>query len=40
VCGKEPEARILTPKLVRPSASEVDHNPRAGSARLRAAVRT
>ncbi len=40
VCGKEPEARILTPKPVRPSASEVDHNPRAGSARLRAAVRT
>ena len=39
VCGKEPEARILTPKPVRPSASEVDHNPRAGSARLRAAVR-
>jgi 16S rRNA (cytosine1402-N4)-methyltransferase len=40
VCGKEPEARILTPKLVRPSAAEVDRNPRAGSARLRAAVRT
>ena len=38
--GKEPEARILTPQLVRPSAHEVDHNPRAGSARLRAAVRT
>jgi 16S rRNA (cytosine1402-N4)-methyltransferase len=40
VCGKEPEARVLTPKPVRPSASEVDHNPRASSARLRAAVRT
>jgi 16S rRNA (cytosine1402-N4)-methyltransferase len=40
VCGKEPEARILTPKPVRPSVDEVDHNPRAGSARLRAAVRT
>ena len=40
VCGKEPEARVLTPKPIRPSASEVDHNPRAGSARLRAAVRT
>jgi 16S rRNA (cytosine1402-N4)-methyltransferase len=40
VCGKEPEARLLTTKAVRPSASEVDHNPRAGSARLRAAVRT
>jgi 16S rRNA (cytosine1402-N4)-methyltransferase len=40
VCGKEPEARILTPKPVRPTAAEVDRNPRAGSARLRAAVRT
>jgi 16S rRNA (cytosine1402-N4)-methyltransferase len=40
VCGKQPEARILTPKPVRPSAGEVDRNPRAGSARLRAAVRT
>jgi 16S rRNA (cytosine1402-N4)-methyltransferase len=40
VCGKEPEARVLTPRPIRPSASEVDHNPRAGSARLRAAVRT
>ena len=40
VCGKEPEARLLTTKPVRPSASEVDHNPRASSARLRAAVRT
>jgi 16S rRNA (cytosine1402-N4)-methyltransferase len=39
VCGKDPEARILTPKPVRPSAREVDLNPRAGSARLRAAVR-
>ena len=39
VCGHEPELRILTPKLVRPSVSEVDHNPRASSARLRAAVK-
>ena len=39
VCGHEPEFRILTPKLVRPSVSEVDHNPRASSARLRAAVK-
>ena len=39
VCGHEPELRILTPKVVRPSAEEVDLNPRAGSARLRAAVK-
>jgi 16S rRNA (cytosine1402-N4)-methyltransferase len=39
VCGREPEARILTPKPVRPSALESDRNPRASSARLRAAVR-
>jgi len=39
VCGHEPELRILTPKLVRPSVSEIDHNPRASSARLRAALK-
>jgi 16S rRNA (cytosine1402-N4)-methyltransferase len=39
VCGREPEARVLTPKPVRPSAHEIDLNPRASSARLRAAVR-
>ncbi len=39
VCGHEPEVRILTPKPVRPSAHEIDVNPRAGSARLRAAVK-
>jgi 16S rRNA (cytosine1402-N4)-methyltransferase len=39
VCGHEPELRILTPKLVRPSAREIDHNPRSSSARLRAAVK-
>ena len=39
VCGKEPEARILTPKTLRPSPAEVDDNPRASSARLRVAVR-
>jgi 16S rRNA (cytosine1402-N4)-methyltransferase len=39
VCGHEPELRILTPKPVRPSAREMDVNPRAGSARLRAAVK-
>ena len=39
VCGKQPDARILTPKPVRPSPHEIDDNPRASSARLRAAVR-
>jgi 16S rRNA (cytosine1402-N4)-methyltransferase len=39
VCGHEPELRILTPKAVRPSSREVDRNPRAASARLRAAVK-
>jgi 16S rRNA (cytosine1402-N4)-methyltransferase len=39
VCGKEPELRILTPKLVRPSARELDRNPRAASARLRVAAK-
>jgi 16S rRNA (cytosine1402-N4)-methyltransferase len=39
VCGKEPEARILTAKPVRPSGAEIDRNPRASSARLRAAVK-
>jgi 16S rRNA (cytosine1402-N4)-methyltransferase len=39
VCGKEPEARVLTSKPIRPSSAEIDHNPRASSARLRAAVR-
>jgi 16S rRNA (cytosine1402-N4)-methyltransferase len=39
VCGREPEARILTPRPVRPSPGEVELNPRASSARLRAAVR-
>jgi 16S rRNA (cytosine1402-N4)-methyltransferase len=38
-CGREPELRILTPKPVRPSAAEVEANPRAASARLRAAVK-
>ncbi len=39
VCGREPEARLLTGKVVRPSSQEIEHNPRAASARLRAAVK-
>jgi len=40
VCGKEPALRLLTKRPVRPSADELDHNPRAASSRLRVAIRT
>ena len=39
VCGKEPELRSLSKRAVRPSSEEIAHNPRAASARLRAAVK-
>jgi 16S rRNA (cytosine1402-N4)-methyltransferase len=39
VCGREPELRRLNRRAVRPSAEEVVLNPRAASARLRAAVK-
>ena len=39
VCGKEPELRSLSKRAVRPTAEEISHNPRAASARLRAAVK-
>ena len=36
-CGAGEELRILTPRPLRPSAHEVEENPRARSAKLRAA---
>jgi len=38
-CGREPNLRVLTSKVVRPAAEETAVNPRAASARLRAAVK-
>ena len=40
VCGREPSLRVLTKKAIRPTADEIALNPRAGSARLRAALKT
>ena len=39
VCGREPVLRALGRKAIRPSEREVALNPRAASARLRAAVK-
>jgi 16S rRNA (cytosine1402-N4)-methyltransferase len=38
-CGHEPEASLLTRGAIVPSPQEVDRNPRAASARLRAALK-
>lgn len=38
-CGKEPEARILTPRPARATPAEVSDNPRSSSAKLRVAVK-
>ena len=40
VCGHEPALRALSRRAIRPSAQEIATNPRAASARLRAAVKT
>jgi len=39
VCGAEPEIRILTPKAIRPTAAEVERNPRSRSAVMRVGER-
>lgn len=39
ICGAMARVRVLTRKPVRPPADEVDRNPRAAAARLRAAER-
>ena len=38
-CDHEPSVRFVRRRVVRPSASETDHNPRSRSARLRAVER-
>jgi 16S rRNA (cytosine1402-N4)-methyltransferase len=37
VCGREPQAELLTRRAVKPSGPEIERNPRASSARLRVA---
>jgi 16S rRNA (cytosine1402-N4)-methyltransferase len=37
VCGRQPEAEVITPRAARPGAAEIERNPRAAAARLRVA---
>ena len=39
VCGRKSRLKVLTRRVVKPSAREVETNPRASSAKLRAAER-
>jgi 16S rRNA (cytosine1402-N4)-methyltransferase len=39
VCGAVPAVRLLKRGAWKPTAAEVEANPRAGSARLRAVVK-
>jgi 16S rRNA (cytosine1402-N4)-methyltransferase len=39
VCGREPEAELITRKAVKPTAGEIASNPRARAGKLRAALK-
>jgi 16S rRNA (cytosine1402-N4)-methyltransferase len=39
VCGREPEAELLTKRAISAGPEELERNPRAGSAHLRAALK-
>jgi 16S rRNA (cytosine1402-N4)-methyltransferase len=39
VCGRKPEAELLTKRAISPGPEEVERNPRASSAHLRAALK-